>query len=501
MGIKDISRNEWAVTNPAQSIIAFSIVVTMVGFYFAGVNSSFVSYENVDTDISAKAIDIIEKLLGDAGEAIGDNVNWEFDTENLTAIGLCATPTFSNFSNSGLNDRHNVFAASYSGQTEGSKDKNGDLDIEVLFQKPTLWYWDSETQSYKPLWLKNGYTSNNLPDWIKITHNGVLTDEAKKYFSTTPPLPSRPTNRYDLNKVNMDVIFFNIDNSYQYEIKLNNNFLYAILDERKMSNLTNIDYEKAKEALGIDDNYDFSITITGNNGTVLAYDSTNKYFKNGDVGSTSSSNTITVLDQSNTNGAGDEIGSYGQYLAQTFTCGQSGNLKSVELHVRNVKADEDITVKIKAVQNGKPSGDPLATATIPKFSDTSFVWKNATFSNPPSLTEGTQYAIVIEAISSRYAFEKNSNGYSSGEMGTSKDGSKWDMDPSSDLLFKTWMEVEQNNGGGSSMQLPSPPLPPIPPGNAVSTGTRNVLIRHPVPDEDHYIYVYEPAQMTVRIFK
>ena len=86
-------------------------------------------------------------------------------------------------------------------------------------------------------------------------------------------------------------------------------------------------------------------------------------------------------------------------------------------------------------------------------------------------------------------------------MGTSTDGNKWIMNPSHDLLFKTWMEVEQNNGGGNSIQLPSPPLPPIPPGNAVSTCTRNVLIRHPVLDGDHYIYVYEPAQMTVRIYK
>mgnify|MGYP000515863389 CR=1 FL=1 len=242
--------------------------------------------------------------------------------------------------------------------------------------------------------------------------------------------------------------------------------------------------------------------MAGISGTVLAYDGTNRYFENRNLSSGvsggSSSGGSLILDQDNS--AGGSNSAFNKvYLSQTFVCGRTGYLKSVELYVAtaDIKTLSDITVKIETTtHDGKPSGIVLATATIPGFDNSNFAWKNATFSNPPHLTAGTKYAIVIEpSMGEIYRFEENTDGYANGEVGTSKDGSNWSMDPSYDLLFKTWMEVEQNNGGGNSIQLPSPPLPPIPPGNAVSTCTRNVLIRHPVLDGDHYIYVYEPAQM------
>ena len=76
---------------------------------------------------------------------------------------------------------------------------------------------------------------------------------------------------------------------------------------------------------------------------------------------------------------------------------------------------------------------------------------------------------------------------------------EWTMDTSKDLLFKTWMNVtvQENNNENNKINLPSPPISYE---DVVSTCTRNVLIRHAIPDDDHYTYVYEPAQMTIRIF-
>jgi len=283
-----------------------------------------------------------------------------------------------------------------------------------------------------------------------------------------------------------------------YEIKSRENFPYAIIDERKMQALADVDYETAKETLGLDPWYNFNIEIADKHGNILlSYDRSGVYLRQGQQ----SSNFVTVLDQNNSqNGAGVGIPNKGRYVAQIFTCEMSGYLDAVELRVRaaEIKDVRDIVVDIRTVQNGKPSGDILASTTIPGFTDTAFEWKNATFDNPPELHTGEQYAIVIHpGLYEIYEFERNTDGYQNGTVETSVDGTVWTTYPSYDLLFKTWMRVQQQqNNNGNSNVIPHDYVS----GDVVSIYTRDVLIRRAELTDNGIIYTFEPARLTIRIY-
>ena len=66
-----------------------------------------------------------------------------------------------------------------------------------------------------------------------------------------------------------DLILTKDGNDYIYELKGKNNFPYAVLDDRKIENLSKIDYRTAKAALGLDDRYDFSIEIIASDGSII----------------------------------------------------------------------------------------------------------------------------------------------------------------------------------------------------------------------------------------
>src|SRR5690606_36054966 len=58
----------------------------------------------------------------------------------------------------------------------------------------------------------------------------------------------------------------------------------------------------------------------------------------------------------------------------------------------------DITVCIRATQNGVPVGDDLATATIPGFSSAGGQYFKATFASPLNVSSGTTYAILVRSV-------------------------------------------------------------------------------------------------------
>jgi len=275
--------------SPIQSVVAFSIVLLMLGFYFAEASKTFVVYENERFDTSAKAIDVTERLLSDPGKSTEYGVNWERNPKRVTTIGLCAVPSLFVSSNTSSDSRSNIPGATYSGAKETkSNDGNGRGKVGIIaaMRLPDAWYWDPKEKRKKPLWFKRQYRYNH-PERIRITRNGNLTDEAKKYFTTEPEIiyihRDFPNIRFDLDGIG--IFLFSVgEDGYSYEVKGGKDFLYAILDENKLSNLTKVDYGKAKDALGIDDNYDFAITVKGIYGTTLIYDSMNRYFKNGKIG-------------------------------------------------------------------------------------------------------------------------------------------------------------------------------------------------------------------------
>ncbi|HDO19864.1 MAG TPA: hypothetical protein ENG74_03965, partial [Thermoplasmatales archaeon] len=125
MGWEIISNNR-ATSYPLQSIMAISIVVTLIAFYFITVNNTFVNYETNDVDLSAKAIDIAERLLSDPGQKIDLSMEWEKDPENVSVLGLGArqvyhTPRTVTFPNQ-------VYGETYHGISE-LKGKNDDFSI------------------------------------------------------------------------------------------------------------------------------------------------------------------------------------------------------------------------------------------------------------------------------------------------------------------------------------------------------------------------------------
>ncbi|MCD6237317.1 MAG: hypothetical protein J7K13_05130, partial [Thermoplasmata archaeon] len=92
-----------------------------------------------------------------------------------------------------------------------------------------------------------------VENWLRWRNGGGLGETKREYAQWT-------------------ITFHEINGNITFEMKGDRDFPYAILDESKIENLTNLDYEKAKEALGIESIYDFNVTIINANGrTVISY--------------------------------------------------------------------------------------------------------------------------------------------------------------------------------------------------------------------------------------
>ena len=137
----------------------------------------------------------------------------------------------------------------------------------------------------------------------------------------------------------------------------------------------------------------------------------------------------TYVDQSNLV-AEDNISGE---LAQTFTAGQSGPLKRVDLWLASLNnpAGGSLSVSIFPTDGtGTPvtSGSALATsgsASVP-YSATTGAWISFSFGSPYSVTAGTMYAIVFNAGggASVWAWGTHSNAYARGAA-WANGGSSW----------------------------------------------------------------------------
>jgi hypothetical protein len=104
-----------------------------------------------------------------------------------------------------------------------------------------------------------------------------------------------------------------------------------------------------------------------------------------------------TLDQEQAGATWDLVGFGGIDAAQTFTAGMTGQLTDVEVNVVvAVEADPTITAGIFATSGGLPTGSPLATDTQTGGDG----WLTFNFATPTSVTNGTQYALVIEPAGS-----------------------------------------------------------------------------------------------------
>jgi hypothetical protein len=167
-------------------------------------------------------------------------------------------------------------------------------------------------------------------------------------------------------------------------------------------------------------------------------------------------NTPTV-DQSVTTNSGSGFGfTNTSWVAQTFTAGVTGQLSSADVFLfcsGCSGTNPSITMSLRASsgtgQVGLPTGSDLASTTVAGFNDNAAGgYHGATFASPPTLTAGTQYALVVRASATRtgtYAYTdtntSGSNPYTGGRRATSTNsGSTW-VGQTSSVPFHTYMQT------------------------------------------------------------
>ena len=185
------------------------------------------------------------------------------------------------------------------------------------------------------------------------------------------------------------------------------------------------------------------------------------------------------LDQQNTTlgGSGFNV-STTQWIGQTFTPAVSGTLQKLDVNMfcsGCSGANPPVTVEIRPVSGILPSTTTvLATTTIAGFSIGSSAYYTATFASPPTLTAGTQYAMLLRLVTPRSAGNYNAtfstaNPYSRGIVVFSTNaGGVFGSIGADDLGFKTYMQPRYAPSGSfvSSLKDANPP-----PGANVTWGT------------------------------
>lgn len=164
--------------------------------------------------------------------------------------------------------------------------------------------------------------------------------------------------------------------------------------------------------------------------------------------------TVT-LDQAQTTTSGVEVTVAGSHrAAQTFTAGISGSLEEVDVFMFRVGNPGDLTVEIRDVSSGVPSGTVLGQGKAPQESvGETFSWIAIPLTIPAPVAAGTKYAITVSASMAagfptalyawNYVF---GNPYPAGEAWLSlTGGSTWDLwNPApglTDTAFKTYVNA------------------------------------------------------------
>ena len=174
--------------------------------------------------------------------------------------------------------------------------------------------------------------------------------------------------------------------------------------------------------------------------------------------------SAAVIDQQNT---GAYVGivdafNFADHEAQTFVAGTTGYLGAVALPITlHNPAAGDLVVTITGLTGGLPDeSNVLVTQTYPPsaVAGSEFTDDLLTFTNPPPITQGTGYAIVLSSTAgglacgggqcpgeSYYVLLSNGAGYSSGVF-CGNVGSGYSCSSAFDFLFKTYVDLYQLQG-------------------------------------------------------
>ncbi len=171
-------------------------------------------------------------------------------------------------------------------------------------------------------------------------------------------------------------------------------------------------------------------------------------------------------------------------MGQTFTAGRSGALDRVDLHLaRQTVGAGDVTVQIRNVDSGCPSGDAGAllasrvvpAATVPQDVDgTPVTLIPVTFTSPANVTAGTQYGIVVYSTGPYFIGGANgTNPYAGGLLCIGVEDAVpwffWNVSGDThDLAFTTYVEP-------TTVTPPPPPPPPPPPAKDTKAPETTVI--------------------------
>jgi hypothetical protein len=139
------------------------------------------------------------------------------------------------------------------------------------------------------------------------------------------------------------------------------------------------------------------------------------------------------------------------WQSQTFTTTSAHKITSVKLKLYRVGTPGTITVSIKAVDvNFKPTGDDLCSGTTngdTLTTDSGGEWIEITLGDGYILTTGTQYAIVVRALSgdvyNKVVWRMDAESPTpptyegGGGLQSTNSGSTWGIAPI-DMMFETW---------------------------------------------------------------
>jgi len=158
----------------------------------------------------------------------------------------------------------------------------------------------------------------------------------------------------------------------------------------------------------------------------------------------------TTLDQSYDAWTNEQAVPQGS-LGQVVTPGLSGQLTNVEVSLFKLNLEPGgVTVSIRNVSAGLPTGSDLAAVFIPDSSiGTSASWIQVNFSTPVTITAGTPFAIVISDADNKneYFWRFQSLGTYAGGEGSATIPSWTLYSPSRDFNFRTYVDT---SGSGAT---------------------------------------------------
>ncbi|MDP3794349.1 MAG: choice-of-anchor R domain-containing protein [bacterium] len=142
-------------------------------------------------------------------------------------------------------------------------------------------------------------------------------------------------------------------------------------------------------------------------------------------------------------------GSANRDIAQSFVASGSAALNKASVYLRKVGAPSaDLTLRLAADNSDKPATSALASETILASSvGTTASWIDVAFENPPTLTSGTKYWIILDAsahsATNYWAWAKDgTDGYgaNTGKYtgNWSSGGATW-TNVGGDLSFRVWI--------------------------------------------------------------